>query len=423
MKTKSLATSLLSILMTSAAFAQGGITVSNVTHFQTAQRDVVVNYMLTGTGSAVITLDILTNGVSIGAQNFTSLSGAVNTIVATSATATNRIYWAAGRDWPNHKIDSGVTVKVSAWALTNPPDYLVMDLASGERRYYTSTNALPDGGLANDVYKTTKLVMRRIPAGGETFTMGAPYSENNFSGSNLYREYQHTVGFSGDYYIGIYEFTGGQYKSTMGTPWYELNNSANPPVADKKPLYTIKRAHIRGSGSSYWWPEQGHAVNPNLLIGKLRSKSGGLEFDLPTEAQWEYACRAGTTTKFNHGIDPAPSLKPYAWFASNSDNVMHEVGLLIPNAWGLYDMHGNAWEFCLDKYSLDNGWWYAGFAQGADIVDPMGPSGTTQDDESRVMRGGSINEATASCRSAFRGSLGSWGQQHGFRVVCPAVAR
>ena len=413
---------LAAMLLASGAFAQG-LAVSDVTHFQTAQRNLVVNYKLTGTGSAVVTLDILTNGVSIGAQNFTHLSGAVNTIVATSATATNRIYWAAGRDWPNHKIGDGVTVKVSAWALTNPPDYLVMDLASGERRYYTSTNALPDGGLANDIYKTAKLVMRRIPAGGETFTMGAPYSENNFSGDNLYREYQHTVGFSGDYYIGIYEFTGGQYESAMGTPWHELNSSSNPSIPAKFPLYTIKRAHIRGSGSSYWWPEQGHAVASNLLIGTLRSKSGGLEFDLPTEAQWEYACRAGTTTKFNHGIEPAPSLKPYAWFASNSDSARHEVGLLIPNAWGLYDMHGNVWEMCLDKYSLEEGWWYAGFAQGADIIDPMGPSGTTQDDESRVIRGGSYNEATSSCRSAFRGSTGSWGWQHGFRVVCPAVAR
>ena len=113
MNPKSIATSLLiASLWACYALAQGGIAVSDVTHFQTEQRDMVVNYMLTGDESAVVTIDILTNGVSIGAQNFTRLSGAVNTIVAPSAATTNRIYWKARKDWPNHKIDSGVTVKV-----------------------------------------------------------------------------------------------------------------------------------------------------------------------------------------------------------------------------------------------------------------------------------------------------------------------
>ena len=112
----------------------GEITVSDVAYAQNSKRDVIITYKLAGTESAVVTIDILTNGVSIGEQNFTSLKGAVNTVVAPSATATNRIYWAATKDWPEHKIDSGVTVKVSAWALSNPPNYFVLDLTNGERK-------------------------------------------------------------------------------------------------------------------------------------------------------------------------------------------------------------------------------------------------------------------------------------------------
>lgn len=130
-------------LAAASAIADGGIAVSNVTLSQTANREIVVTYRLTGAGSAVVTMDILTNGVSIGEQNFTSLKGAVNTIVPTSDTATNRIFWTASKDWPNHKID-GMTVKVDAWAPTNPPNYLVMDLASGERTF--AAPARPTGG-------------------------------------------------------------------------------------------------------------------------------------------------------------------------------------------------------------------------------------------------------------------------------------
>ena len=132
--------------LTAAACVAGEIRVSDVAFTQTRKRDVVITYKLTGSESAVVTVDILTNGVSIGEQNFTRLSGAVNTIVAPSATATNRIYWAATKDWPEHKINSGVTVKVSARALTNPPDYFVLDHAPHPRRRRDVHDGIPFRG-------------------------------------------------------------------------------------------------------------------------------------------------------------------------------------------------------------------------------------------------------------------------------------
>ena len=409
---------IVAAILMSAACVAGEITVSDVAFAQTKKRDVVITYKLTGTESAVVTVDVLTNGVSIGEENFTRLSGAVNTIVAPSDTATNRIYWAATKDWPDHKIDSGVTVKVSARALTNPPDYFVLDLATGDRKYYNSTNALPDGGLTNDIYKTTKLVMRRIPAGGETFLFGYPAAETSYE-YNLNRNVampQHSVSFTDDFYIGIYEITQKQYALI----WPSQANGQTGIV----PKTGVNFANLRGT--ECYWPLNGQAVqtNPARFMSCVRAISGNtVEFDLPTEAQWEFACRAGSTTLWydDQTWSTRGNCPNYMW-ADSWATETHEVGLLKPNAYGLYDMHGNASEICLDGWSGGTS-----ASDGGAEIDPEGPA-TDGPYAYRVVKGGSYNTAKFDCASCMRTAKGGGATTEdipdmGFRLVCPAVAK
>jgi len=131
------------------------------------------------------------------------------------------------------------------------------------------------------------------------------------------------------------------------------------------------------------------------FCGKLRQKFSGLEARLPSEAEWEYACRAGTESAYNDGsacTEPAgadPALVELGWFAANSEERTHAVRGKRVNAWGLYDMHGNVWEWCAD--------WYGSYS-AADQRDPTGPPRGAH----RVFRGGSWYSPALICRSASR---------------------
>jgi len=230
------------------------------------------------------------------------------------------------------------------------------------------------------------LEMVWCPAG--TFLMGRYAGEQD---SRVYDDWQHQVTLTRGFCLGKYEVTKRQWQAVMGTaPWagqmYVLDDPESPAV------YVS------------WNDAQAFIAAVNVL--------GQGTFGLPTEAQWEYACRAGMTTRFYWGDDPQyTAIGDYAWYDGNALNIgeqyAHVVGQKLPNAWGLYDMSGNVWEWCQD-------WWAYPYPPAA-VTDPAGPATGSY----RVFRGGSWFYYPWFCRSAYRSRFAPWDRFSllGFRLA------
>ncbi len=372
-----------------------------------ATRLVTVSYALSE--DAVVTFDVRTNGVSIGGAQVQGVVGDAN--VAVSATAGDErrhIYWQPSRGWAGVELaDGSIEVVVTAWPKDDPPPYLVVDLVCiNQRNWYQGSDFMP-GGVTNDLYKTSKLAMRRIPAKGAMFRMGSPLTEGS---RDTGRERPHWVTFTNDWYAGVYEITQRQGAYIRGS-----EPESNVGMGTTIPMANTSLEAFRGSISAgYNWPTNGSNVGPDSRLDRLRTRTG-LLFDLPTEAMWEFTCRAGTETAYNNGSDT--NIEEYAWFKLNSDDERHPVGLKKPNAWGLYDMIGNASEICLDHFE-DN------LAKYGNVV--TNPPGTSVEiDKYRPVRGGHAlgSYAGGQVRSAYRTKqyYDSPNAYLGFRVFCPAV--
>ena len=358
---------------------------------------------------------------------------------------------------PNFRLQ----VKAVEDAEANEVLYKIFDLSNGEVENVTKaqilngnkgsfttdyTTMFPDfdssmkdvviwtGVTNNTEYMRDKLVMRRVKAG--TFLMGSPEDEfqrgttldQQADGQNpATLEVQHQVTLTKDYFIGVFEVTQYQYNLCTGknSSWFTIEG-------DERPVDHISYDLIRGSdGAGASWPSNvTHEVKSGSFLAYLRAKfSNQYLFDLPTEAQWEHACRAGTQTANYAGenyvnnktwyyhdpiVGKLARYQANAWLNGGNayadrvgtkttvdmgvTNGTARVGSYLPNRNGLYDMMGNVWEWCLD--------WYDGFTTDA-VTDPTGPM---QDDcwlsawnwRHRVYKGGSIDERYASIRSAVR---------------------
>jgi formylglycine-generating enzyme required for sulfatase activity len=232
--------------------------------------------------------------------------------------------------------------------------------------------------LTIDLGGDVKMEFVLVPAG--SFVMG--------SNEKDYEKPPHKVTIAKPFYLGKYEVTQAQWDAVMGRWQHHFRDP-------KRPVETVS------------W------LDCQTFLKKLSEKAPGREFRLPSEAEWEYACRAGSTTRYHFG-DDEQGLDEYAWHGGNARLTTHPVGQKKPNAWGLYDMHGNVWEWCQDV-------WHDNY-EGA----PSDGSAWTEGDQNfRVLRGGSWAHFGPDLRSShrilvapdYKGSHGSGVRFFGLRVA------
>ncbi|MDP8246317.1 MAG: formylglycine-generating enzyme family protein [Candidatus Hinthialibacter antarcticus] len=231
-------------------------------------------------------------------------------------------------------------------------------------------------GLSQDA---APLVLARIPAG--SFLMGSDSSEPGHEDNEAP---QHEVVISEDFYMGKFEITQAQWVAIMGS-----NPSHEEMIGDNLPVNKVSLDECQE------------------FLKRLNGMLNDWRYRLPTEAEWEYACRAGSKTTTSFSKNPTPEqIDKHAWYRENSDYVIHPVGFKTPNAWGLHDMYGNVWEWCWD--------WYGPYSP-IKRTDPRGPS----EGEEIVIRGGSWMAKPEFIRSADRGKMDDSRGYHtgGFRIV------
>ena len=468
-------------LSSGAAFAGADLpVVSSCTMVQNSGgRTVTIKYAFEdNTIPAVVTLDVKTNvtgratanesdWVSIGGEHIWNAQGAVWRKVTEADVGSDgkfTITWDPTYSWTG-KNGKGFTVDaarvcVTAWPLDNTPDYMVVDISAGAepgtQRYYPSVDFLPGsepgqkGAVTNNTaYRLTSLLMRKIMAKGITWTMGSTDQEKLRTAA---REGTHQVTLGNNYYIGVFEITQSQWAQIQlersAPSWF-----SKPGECAMRPVECVSYNEIRNNdGTSradddaYNWP---HAPNPKSFLGLLNARTG-LLFDLPSEAQWEFAARAGNgTTKWGDGSpmqdnnNDSNLAKIGRYYKNGGETVGNNfgtyggglaygpeagtayAGMYLPNDWGLYDMFGNIAEWCLD-YFEENIAAYGGNvnvhpSDGTKYYSGGTPSADVTWGAYRIVRGGGFGTEASGCRPASRNNKGQQLRYDiGFRVVCPA---
>lgn len=412
---------------------------------------------------AIVTLDVLTNATdmadgwaSVGLENLTALSGPVNRLV--SETGRQTVTWTPEKEpWPGlSREDVGrirlkpgnLRAVVTTWSPKCPPEFMVINLAKpADIRYYAARTpvetSLP-GGLAADAYKTDFLVMRRCDAG--RFHEGASSEPAVW---NMSMKPGHSVTLTHDFYIGVFEFTQGQYKTLTGEEWNcYFGKDRRPNDYLKLPIDGGTSSNDSGSGLTYA-KLRGTAFTANVvaegtLLETLRNRLG-LAVDLPTVAQWERAYRGGEDgySSFPDGLGAYADTSSdetharaarFCWYEKNSPmdgkEQPHVVGTRDPNPWGIYDMGGNVFEYCRDPLPAFDGSsspgisdydlaWYRELASNPEkAVDPDATQAASPS-TAVAIRGGSygsgVNQVTAFSHESIGGT--GWSScKQGFRL-------
>ena len=412
--------------------------VGSVTYRQDAVTKLVTVTYVLSVEPGIPILDICTNGVSVGWENVRGAYGDVHKVVQ-NGSAVRTIYWNPGKyrevEERLGRLDSGVTAVVRVWPTNNPPDVMVVNCEKAYEgrdeavRYYASFKNLPEGTVNCTAYKTVrKMAFRKVPAAGIVWRMGSPASEEGRSSTY---EAQHKVKLISNYYLGVFEVTQSQFARFYSNPSFFKTDG------DMRPVEGVSWHEVRGSDAI--WPGTTRSaayasVGSTSFLGKFRTHTGGMKFDLPTEAQWEFACRAGSGAAFPDGSNLStsseaswPYLETHSRYKNNSgadattsDNTLSTndataaVGSYQPNRWGFYDMHGNVLEWTLD--------WYEPYDTAGDITEnPCGAASDSTNPNKRTVRGGSYLLAPYYERSANRyGGTRTHGSRHiGFRLCLP----
>ena len=322
-------------------------------------------------------------GLTVFPTHFTG-DGATNTVKAGKHT----MVWDAKADLGNTFATKNFQIKMYAGKKLSR--YIVIDISGGTNATsYAVRHSIEGPNLADDTCRTTEIWMRLIPPG--TFMMGSP--EDELGRSN--NEDLHLVTITKPYYMGVFEVTQRQWEQVMGDRPSNFNNNASYA---NHPVENVTYANVRH------YTEESMSINPidkNSFIGRIRTKTASVGFDLPTESKWEMACRAGCLTSLYDGnditgLEGCHNLNNLGRYSVNGTSTS-KVGQFKPNSLGLFDMLGNVREMCL-------GWkdnWNT-----SPIEDPecsfreISTSGTT--DYYLTLKGGAWNQKSSKCRCASR---------------------
>ena len=421
------------------AFADGETppppVVSGVTMTQANDRKVTIEYTLAD-GPAVITLDVQTNATpnaaaddpgwtTIGGEAIWNAAGDVWKKVEGDTTHT--ITWRPDQSWPGHKITgNGARAVVTAWATNNTPQFMVVDLdVVNSYRFYPRKDYLPKSSftqvgaaITNNVnFKTRQLLMRKIEAADITWPMG--YDPNvetvHRSGTTTPHTTPHNVKLSDNFYIAVFETTQSQWAWVTNhvTSWTYTGKTpgAYSWTGDTLPMQNVNWQAIRDK------PANTAITGTGCFLGVLNSRTG-LSFDLPSEAQWEFAARAEHYSGYLGDGSPTTleNFDKYGWSSRNSPvngtRRTHEVGLLRANDFDLYDMLGNVDEWVLDA--------------GSAVGDISANNGAVNDPSTgitsgtRLRKGANYDVAPNSAGDVVQKVATNGGEPViGFRLVCP----